>query len=177
MSPSASVSMQRRRLLRGGIGSSGIGVRPPWALDEAGFLASCSRCGACVDTCTQRILVRGDGGYPQADFFRGECTFCGDCAAVCEAGALRRVSMPNPPWILEARIGDACLAARGIECRICGECCDAHAIRFVPQLGAVARPVPDASKCSGCGACVAPCPVAAVSVTHLSVINPLESEQ
>lgn len=78
---------------------------------------------------------------------------------------------------MRARIDEGCVTLRGIECRICGECCDARAIRFVPQPGAVARPALDPSTCTGCGECVAPCPVAAVSVTHLSVINPLESEQ
>ncbi len=78
---------------------------------------------------------------------------------------------------LRVRIDEGCITLRGVECRICGESCDARAIRFVPQSGAVARPALDPSTCTGCGECVAPCPVAALSVINLAVINPWESEQ
>ncbi len=61
-------------------------------------------------------------------------------------------------------MGEVCLARRGVECRVCGEACDAGAIRFPPRRGGVALPVVDFSKCTACGDCVAPCPVGAVSV-------------
>ncbi|HEX6362524.1 MAG TPA: 4Fe-4S dicluster domain-containing protein [Albitalea sp.] len=61
-------------------------------------------------------------------------------------------------------IGSACLAQRGVECRICGEACATGAIRFRPQAGGASRPVLDLARCSACGDCVRPCPVGAVSV-------------
>jgi ferredoxin-type protein NapF len=61
-------------------------------------------------------------------------------------------------------MGEACLARRDVECRVCGEACDAGAIRFPPRRGGVALPVVDLAKCTRCGDCVAPCPVQAVSV-------------
>lgn len=61
-------------------------------------------------------------------------------------------------------IAEACLARRGVECRICGEACDSGAIRFRPRLGSVAQPVLNLEACTGCADCVAPCPVAAITV-------------
>jgi len=61
-----------------------------------------------------------------------------------------------------AQIGPACLARRGIECRICGEACTAGAIRFSPQPGGAARPRIDAARCNGCGQCLPGCPVSAI---------------
>jgi ferredoxin-type protein NapF len=61
-------------------------------------------------------------------------------------------------------IAQACLARRGVECRICGEACDSGAIRFRPQLGSVAQPVLDPDACTACGDCVPVCPVAAVTL-------------
>jgi ferredoxin-type protein NapF len=42
--------------------------------------------------------------------------------------------------------------------------CDAGAIRFKPTLGGVTSPALDLSLCTGCGACVAPCPTQAISM-------------
>jgi ferredoxin-type protein NapF len=110
-------------------------------------------------------LVRGDGGFPEIDFSRGECSFCGECERVCAADALTR-SAGAEPWQLRATIGDTCIAARGVECRVCGESCGAAAIRFPARAGGVRLPDLDSERCTGCGACVAPCPVSAIAVAH-----------
>lgn len=154
------MQLSRRAFLR--VGSPvEPAIRPPWAQPEPVFLARCTRCGDCLRACGTGVIVAGDGGYPRVDFTRGECTFCGDCAAACVPAALQRTEEAKP-WLLVAAIGDACLAPRGVECRVCGESCDARAIRFRPRLGGVALPELDATACSGCGACVAPCPTQAV---------------
>lgn len=137
-------------------------IRPPWALAEAAFVAACTRCDDCRTACPQGIVVVGDGGYPTIDFRRGECTFCGDCASACRSGALRH-DAALAAWSVKATIGEACLAARGVECRACGDYCDTRAIRFTPRLGGPALPAIDDSRCTGCGACVAPCPSAAIT--------------
>lgn len=55
--------------------------------------------------------------------------------------------------------------ARGnVVCRTCGDACEAAAIRFRPRLGGAALPEVDGEKCTGCGACVAPCPAAAITL-------------
>ncbi|HJW25289.1 MAG TPA: ferredoxin-type protein NapF [Rhodocyclaceae bacterium] len=136
-------------------------LRPPWALPEAIFSDRCSRCGDCTGTCPQGILKLDEGGYPIVDFSRGECTFCTACLGACRTGALVRGEMP---WRLTPAVSQACLPRSGIECRSCEDACPASAIRFVPRLGGPALPAVDGERCTGCGACVAPCPAAAIAL-------------
>lgn len=160
------VSISRRGFLRGVGKVRPALIRPPWALVEQAFVASCTRCEACIEHCPQGILIHGDGGFPQVDFSRGECTFCAECLVGCEPAALQRTSVDQLPWQLQVDIGSNCLAMNGVECRVCGENCPETAIRFRPRLGGVALPELDAQCCSACGACVAPCPSGAISITH-----------
>ncbi|ATE62783.1 ferredoxin-type protein NapF [Thauera sinica] len=160
--------MSRRGFLRGRVNAAAATAqRPPWARDEADFVAHCTRCAACIDHCPTQILVRADGGYPAVDFAGGECTFCGECVSRCEPRALYREQAEDPPWTLRVRIGQACLAAQGVECRVCGEACPAAAIRFRPRLGGVALPVLETDACNGCGACSGPCPVRAIELRSM----------
>lgn len=138
-------------------------IRPPWALSESQFIDRCTRCNDCLPACPQRIVIVGDGGYPTVDFRRAECTFCGECVKACRPLALVRHD-GQAPWNLKALISDQCLARQGVECRICGDFCDVRAIRFTPRLGGSPLPDIDAEKCTGCGACLAPCPTAAIAV-------------
>lgn len=137
--------------------------RPPWALAEGLFINACTRCKACVPVCPTRIIVIVRG-YPEVDFMRGECSFCGACAMACKDGALLNSGTQIRPWSIKAEIANGCLALRGVECRICGDHCAANAIRFSPRVGGPPVPEIDAGACTGCGACVAPCPVAAIGV-------------
>jgi ferredoxin-type protein NapF len=155
--------VSRRQFMRGDFKARHAPQRPPWALAEESFLAACSRCGACVPVCPTRILVIVRG-YPEVDFKRGECTFCGACASACKDGALLRGDGDAAPWPIKARIAENCLPRRGVECRICGDHCPAAAIRFSPRLGGPPVAEVIAESCTGCGACVAPCPVDAISV-------------
>lgn len=75
---------------------------------------------------------------------------------------------PPPPADPVAQIGPGCLASRGVDCRICGDHCDARAIRFPPRLGGSPQPVLDAEACTGCGDCVTPCPASAISMAARS---------
>jgi ferredoxin-type protein NapF len=138
-------------------------IRPPWALPETDFVDQCTRCGDCLSACPQKILVTGDGGFPTVDFSQRECTFCGNCATACQPLALVRVE-GLPAWPYKAVVGDACLPKRGVECRVCGDFCDARAIRFAPRLGNCPLPAIDNTLCTGCGACVCPCPTAALRI-------------
>jgi ferredoxin-type protein NapF len=153
-------ALSRVQLFRGG----GSPLRPPWAVAEQRFVDVCTRCGECLRQCPQAILVSGRGGFPEVDFSAGECTFCAACLEHCRSGALRRTSSGRP-WSAVAEIQSSCLANIGVECRICAEHCEARAISIELQPGGVGRPVVNRMACSGCGACRAVCPVAAVTVT------------
>ncbi|MCX7165558.1 MAG: ferredoxin-type protein NapF [Rhodocyclales bacterium] len=155
--------VSRRQFLRGNFKSSQTPQRPPWALAEALFISACSRCGDCVPVCPTRIIVIVRG-FPEVDFKRGECTFCGACAAACKDYALLDSETQIWPWAIKAQVASNCLPNRGVECRVCGDHCPVAAIRFSPRLGGPPQANVDPAVCNGCGACVAPCPVAAISV-------------
>lgn len=139
-------------------------LRPPWALPEDSFIDRCTRCNDCLQACPQKILVTGDGGYPSVDFKLGECTFCGDCLSACKPKALLRQEAAQSAWPYKAAIGEDCLPRQGVECRVCGDFCDARAIRFTPRLGGSPLPEINLETCTGCGACLAACPVVTISV-------------
>lgn len=170
-----SAAINRRQFLRGHLSGEPAALRPPWALAEPAFLEQCQRCGDCVAACPPLIVVVGDGGFPSVDFSRGECDFCGDCVAACERDALSH-DHRTTPWDYVATIADNCLARNQVVCRSCGEQCETRAIRFSPRIGGVSEPTIETERCTGCGACVAPCPVAAISVVN-SFATPDNQEQ
>jgi len=143
-------------------GERGV-LRPPWACAEEEFIDRCTACGACISACGEHILVRGRAGFPTIDFRLGACSFCEACVRSCKTGALR--IEPSSPWRYKADFGDRCLAVtHRVVCQSCGDYCDSHAVRFIPTLRGVPSPTLEAELCTGCGACVAVCPAAAVRV-------------
>jgi ferredoxin-type protein NapF len=155
--------VSRRNFLRGSFRSTAPPLRPPWALAEQLFIRACTRCGACAPVCPTSIISI-QSGFPEVDFKRGECTFCGACAVACRHGALQDSELQLWPWAIKAQAGRDCLARRGVECRVCGDQCGVGAIRFSPRIGGPPEPEIDANACTGCGACVAPCPAAAIVI-------------
>jgi ferredoxin-type protein NapF len=161
--------IDRIQFLRGRFRGAPPAIRPPWALGETAFLDTCERCESCADACPEGIIGQGSGGFPVVDFAQGECTFCEACAKACPSGALALYATGSPdakrlPWSHRAEIGERCIARAGVECRVCGEFCETRAIRFRLAVGGAALPEIDNDACTGCGACVAPCPVGAVAV-------------
>lgn len=157
-----SVNLSRRGFLRARVVQRHVPVRPPWALAESAFVAACTRCDACVAACPTHIVVRGDGGYPEVDFTRGECSLCRACVDACQPQVLSLGQ--EPPWHIKPEIRSMCLAQQNVVCRSCGDACEARALRFVPRLGGASRPEIDVAACTGCGACVGACPVQAVTM-------------
>lgn len=159
-------TVSRMQLLRGNFTGGKDVLRPPWAVDEESFLDGCTRCDVCRDHCPTNIIVAGSGGFPIVDFSNGECTFCGDCGNYCEPGVLSSSARASgdPPWTYLARFTRACLNRLGILCRSCGDHCIAGAIRFRPVLGGALMPTVASDRCTGCGACHAPCPVGAIEI-------------
>ena len=163
------VDNARRGFLRARIARASLPLRPPWAVPEGDFISRCSRCGDCVAACVKSgssLLKPGEGGYPVAAFDPASCTFCGDCVSACATSALDRAAWQraDAPWSIRAQIGERCLAHDKVVCRSCGEACPVAAIRFRLQLGGVAVPELDPDRCTGCGACLPTCPVAAIAI-------------
>lgn len=170
----AETNLPRRRFLRGEFLTSlqsektktqGFqGIRPPWAQVEDIFLQYCTRCGDCVSQCETQILIKGEGGFPEVQFSRGECTFCQQCVQVCQQPIFRDVQ--TPAWQHKIEIGANCLAQQQVECRSCEDYCATQAIRFQRTLGGVAKPTLQLEKCNGCGGCLQSCPVSAIKIRH-----------
>lgn len=169
-------AINRAKFLRGDFSHRSPVVRPPWAVTESRFVDACTRCDACLAACPQHILVRGDGGFPQLDFKRGECTFCQECVNACPEPVFQATT--RLPWTATLLIADSCLAQHGVYCMTCRDQCDARAIQFKPQAGRMPQPHVDDNRCTGCGACIKPCPAQAIRLyTHTPTEPGLLSEE
>ncbi|USD68272.1 ferredoxin-type protein NapF [Vibrio sp. SCSIO 43136] len=164
------VDISRRRLFRNASIAKAPSVqRMPWLREDVIFTDVCSRCGKCQEACETKIIVKGDGGFPEVDFSKDECTFCGQCANVCPEPLFR--SLQETPWDQVAEISEACLANQGVECRSCSDICEYSAIKFRLQYGGVAQLQLNLKDCIGCGACVKPCPTQAISIKSTGTAN------
>lgn len=63
-----------------------------------------------------------------------------------------------------AKVGVACVEPKGVTCRRCSEACDVHAIRFRLLGGGRAMASISSEACTGCGECIAVCPVNAIEL-------------
>jgi len=156
--------LTRRSLLKANFSDYQQAVRLPWVRNEPEFVDVCSRCHDCISACSEKIIVKGDGGFPEINFNRGECTFCGDCVKNCSEDLFTHID--ETPWSLKAIITDQCLAVKKVVCNICKEQCEAEAIRFTPKVGSVSQPVLSSEQCTGCGACAKPCPTNAINFIY-----------
>jgi ferredoxin-type protein NapG len=135
-------SLERRKFLRtmalvgGLVGASLLGLvpaargwikrlRPPGALLEKEFLASCIKCGQCVQVCPVEAIFLADGtdgvgvGTPVIEPRQQACDFSCDglqCVLACPTGALtHHINYPHEAEMARARVvrPDLCLAGRG----------------------------------------------------------------
>lgn len=146
--------LSRRALLTGRADRPG-GPMPPGV--SRATLEACTGCWACVTACPEAILRLADGRVA-VDFAAGACTFCGACAAACP----EPVFAETPAMAHVVAVSDACLARNGIACMTCRDICPEEAMRFRPRAGGPFLPEPDPDLCTGCGACIAPCPAGAI---------------
>ena len=156
--------LSRRSLLKANFKAYQQSIRLPWVSDEQQFVDNCTRCGDCITACAEKIIVKGDGGFPELNFSRGECTFCADCLQSCKEDLF--ISQDESPWSLKAVVTDDCLSHKKVVCVICKEQCEPEAIRFTPQAGRVSPPELTLDLCTGCGACVKPCPAQAIKLSY-----------
>jgi ferredoxin-type protein NapG len=100
-------------------------LRPPGALAEPEFLASCIKCGQCVQVCPVKAIKLGDAsdgfgnGVPHIDARKQACDFSCDavqCVLACPTGALtHKLDKKEQVRMGFARLArpDACLARQG----------------------------------------------------------------
>jgi ferredoxin-type protein NapG len=150
-------------------------VRPPGALHEPDFLATCIKCGQCVRACPYDTLSLASTGAAAAIgtpyFIPREvpCYMCEDipCQAACPTGALD----PGLKDIDDSRMGLAvidienCLSWQGLRCEICHRECplQGRAISVEHHQRKLSKhamfvPVVHSDHCTGCGICEKACP-------------------
>lgn len=146
-------------------------IRPPGAVEESYFTAHCTRCGNCIQACPTRLLKSVDRHWdfstPYADFTPQDPTWCetncNACSQVCPSAAIRpfRVAdKKNLPFARAVFIFEYCRLYDDIECSICARECPYEAISYQWNEEEYRQVVEiDERKCTGCGWCVAVCPV------------------
>ncbi len=151
-------------------------IRPPGALPEKDFLASCVRCGLCVRDCPYEILKLAElgenvaTGTPYFTARTGPCEMCEDipCVPACPTGALDHALTD----ITKAKMGvavlidkETCIAFQGLRCEVCFNVCPVRGeaikleYRTNPRSGkhAFFEPVVYSDGCTGCGLCEKAC--------------------
>jgi ferredoxin-type protein NapG len=165
-------------------------LRPPGALAEADFGATCIKCGQCVVDCpfdTLRLAAAGEGvpiGTPHFEPRQIPCYMCEDipCTRACPTGALD----PGLEDVRDSRMGTAvvdqenCLSWLGLRCEICVRDCPVTGVAITTEnhprrisKHAMFVPVVHGDACTGCGVCEKVCPteVAAIRVLPAELIK------
>lgn len=172
-------------------------LRPPGAKEEKEFLASCIRCGLCVEACpfdTLHLAKIGDGISLGTPFFvprQIPCYMCSDipCVPACPTNALntKLVTTDGRLDIKKAKMGVAvvdmknCVAYWGIQCDACYRACPLIDKALMLEYRRNERtskhafllPIVDTDVCTGCGICERVCitekPAIFVLPTHLAL--------
>ena len=169
------VDRSKRNLLRGRLNqahsktTTPTPLYPPWAIPSAIFIETCTRCCECINRCPEHILVKGDGGFPEVNFQKGECTFCEECVSACDSDALFKDHSAQKPWTVVAHIKDTCLAFHNVTCSRCADECESQSIKLNYSVHGISTPEVNNDNCTGCGACVGVCPVSAIAVHEKSL--------
>jgi MauM/NapG family ferredoxin protein len=170
-------------MLRGTAARAEPCVRPPGALTEDDFLATCIRCGRCADACPNRCITAfteeagqelamqpgfAQRGTPVIFPRRQACILCngapGDkllCGAACPTGALQVV--PKEPAAIreQVKMGVAevdtnlCYSYNGASCGACVRACPFEGVAL--KAGLWEKPIVNPDACIGCGLCERAC--------------------
>jgi ferredoxin-type protein NapG len=173
-------------------------LRPPGALPEDEFLASCIKCGMCVEACPYDALTLaapGDNKPVGTPYYRprtNPCYMCKDipCVAACPSGTLNKelVSDKDENGDLKlnidlAKMGlavidrETCIAYAGIQCDACYRACPLIDKALTEEYARIERtgkhtmraPVVHSEACTGCGRCENACITKKASIFVLPI--------
>ena len=142
-----------------------LGPPPPWhqGLPLADHCLDCPH--PCIDACEPGIISlhpadHEQAGLPYLDFSTSGCTYCQACVAACPIEI--DTAAASRPVIGTAQLNrNTCIAWDDVICMSCFGRCDYQAISTEYQR----RARVDTGRCTGCGMCVAVCPVNALRIT------------
>lgn len=169
-----------------------LSLRPPGSLAEEEFIATCIKCGLCVEACpfdvlhVAQVLDAAPIGTPYFKPRENACRMCRDipCVPPCPTGALSLDKLKNGTphaSINNAQMGvaiidtDQCIAFWGIQCDACYRACPLMGTAIViddkpnERTGKHAFLVPRviATHCTGCGMCEHACVTQKASIKVL----------
>lgn len=153
------VELKRRGLLKSLAKKERLFVNIPYYKDDLDFENKCLSCDnrVCVSACQSDVIYIVEN-IARIVFSQNGCTYCDECAKVCEKQALH-VSEKS---IIDATFSintNKCLAWQGVICSSCKDACLDNAITFLGLF----KPLIN-EKCINCGFCLYPCPVHACEV-------------
>lgn len=169
--------------------SGSVPIRPPGALPEEVFLATCIRCQRCADACPNHCIKAVPDsagptsvGTPYIQPREQACMLCSRvdteylrCTAACPTGALRPILKTLPQISQKAQMGVAyvdtnlCYSYNDFVCGTCLRACPVGALK----TGLWARPIVDAEACVGCGLCERVC----IRYPHAIRVEPIERQR
>lgn len=147
-------------------------LRPPGAIREKEFLATCYRCGNCVDVCPAKAIRTlscdqvDRTGTPYIDPDLAACVVCDElaCMKACPSGALKLVADRTDINMGLAVVShERCIRTRGEPCTACIAKCPLGEAAI--RLDASGRVEVRAAGCVGCGACQFYCPTTPKAIT------------
>jgi ferredoxin-type protein NapG len=150
-------------------------LRPPGAIAEDDFLATCIKCGQCVEACpfdTLKLATAGEDACIGVPYFKPReipCYMCPDvpCAKACPSGALvQETEIDGSKMGLAVLLDqESCVAFQGLRCEVCYRVCPkldkAISLDYRPQdrtgKHAFFLPRVHSEECTGCGMCEHAC--------------------